>query len=1496
VKAIPHQDKGHSMRAILGTAFILTCFWNTPVLAAAQLRKEKSPLPQATQQAMNRGLSAAKQKEWALAIRYFSEARRKSPQTPKIIYYLALAHANAGGHELTAIAWFRAYLSVAPNSPVIAKVRKQILDLEIKSEGRALKLLHMAVRSARTLKSKWSRQSQLSAISGIMARLGDLTSAKAVAKESKSQGAWLAIALEQAQAGDWVGAESTLGKVKESTSRSYTQSKFVKIKTETGDIKGAQELAAKITYDKAKVDAYLQIARTQLKKGNKAETLSTLGRCIAVAGTIKDPSEKYYEILKIQIKIGELDRAMKLAARITSKNSRSWAYWHIAGKKLADHDWKDALRIAKLSPSNDLLWPGLYGKIVSEQIKVGDLDGARQTAKRISEKDKDGEKSKAYFNLAEAYLKTNDKPSATNFLKKSEELGSQKAKYTIPIGYVECGQLWLKIGDRREAQRSLERARTAINGIKDDFWKDHSLRKILDLELRLGNLTGALEIAKVIKAGYNRDNAYREIATLHAKTGNFPLAVELAANIDASYSRSNTFSRIIAQQMLAGKADAAMKTAAKLTGESERNYAYATIVHAQIQNGYLTAARKTTALITKKDKKNSHLLRDVSTGQIAVGNASGALETVLTIPDNKIRTGGLKYLAIAQAEDGDFTGAAKTAAMITSSYYRSWAQNSIVNGLVKAHQISEAISTAKSISFPAWRSDAWRTIASSLLHLGDHQRTKQATDQAASSARLDNGYENRGNKLSALARSHHLISSLDKQRKLLTEAARAFSRMTSAEPARGRFGMLATDWLTLGDRLRAEQALELKLCTVPRINKYWRQATYINIAEALARMGNLWGASEVVEKLPERERPRAYMKIGGVLTDLGDIELLKEFPDTLKPALRISMHLATARTQLKSVDKSGALRSVALARKVGTEIPEQKNIIDNLLKNLAEIQAQAGETKAALKDLNLISAPATRLEAIKSVAKYLLEAKQTKNARRLLTKAVTMVPASENRRKKMGHYKNLAELFKKAGDRRGAARLAAQAGKVLEEGKRENDSQLDDLRLMLVQIQVAASDFSRARKTLKIIRQVDNRIRAIKAISEGLGEKGNLPEALKLIQTMYRQSERDASLKAIASKLIAAGKTKKAIKLTESINEAMRSEVLGKIAARQAQAGDIDAAAKTHAMKKTVAGCAMNYDPLSLARADRAYHLNSLKKYPEAIKLTSSITDQELRARVARTILDSRAMEDDQAGMLKAAALLPKGDLRIPLAKISLVEAQLKLGQVKTAVAIALQITDKTCRTSALLAVVFKKIRIEDIKEAKALATKMPDEVSRIRVLLAVAQGYLKTDRPESCNKLLQSATAAIANLDSDFARARCLTAVAKLYGSAGDKDTSNKTMQLAVKAAGMVTADPAKAWAQRIVAGDFGEKATGKKPPSTNKLQPHEELKAWIKFIDQHLKADLHRDLPGFLQSIKGKSSTDMVKAIAGGGRSIVDAMKQMEKLEKELAAKRQPFTVKPE
>ncbi|MBI4826699.1 MAG: hypothetical protein HY807_09835 [Nitrospirae bacterium] len=93
-----------------------------------------SDLPPEAETAIKEGGKAAELKQWEAAIEHFNNALiNGGERSPRVNYFLALAYDNAGGRDLHAIARYRAFLSLSPDSPKAGEIRQRIALLETRA-------------------------------------------------------------------------------------------------------------------------------------------------------------------------------------------------------------------------------------------------------------------------------------------------------------------------------------------------------------------------------------------------------------------------------------------------------------------------------------------------------------------------------------------------------------------------------------------------------------------------------------------------------------------------------------------------------------------------------------------------------------------------------------------------------------------------------------------------------------------------------------------------------------------------------------------------------------------------------------------------------------------------------------------------------------------------------------------------------------------------------------------------------------------------------------------------------------------------------------------------------------------------------------------------------------------------------------------------------------------------------------------------------------------
>jgi hypothetical protein len=370
------------MRAIL-IALTLTL----AVLPAPAQTTAPAPLPPEAQAGVDKGVLAAKQQDFVLAIRYFQDARKLAPRAPEIYYDLGLAESRIPGRELRAIAWFGAYLTANPTAVNVAAVNDFISGLQIKNQGNINRL----IKTAQDAASQPGNEGHLDDVARLWLETGDLAAALKTAdlNHSATDSDTIAsnkgralnnIAEAQAKAGDTAGARKTFEAalqtgelIQETYIKGSLQQDIARAQARAGDIAGAQKSATLINYGafsgsegvKSKFQSF--IAETQAESGDIAGAKETLAVALKIANSIQDAYEKpdaLEEVVKVQAKLGDIPGAKEtLAAALKVSSS-------IGGRQIIGM---------------------LNFDIAKAQLKAGDFAGARESLMKYAASNPDPE-------------------------------------------------------------------------------------------------------------------------------------------------------------------------------------------------------------------------------------------------------------------------------------------------------------------------------------------------------------------------------------------------------------------------------------------------------------------------------------------------------------------------------------------------------------------------------------------------------------------------------------------------------------------------------------------------------------------------------------------------------------------------------------------------------------------------------------------------------------------------------------------------------------------------------------------------------------------------------------------------------------------------------------------------------------------------------------------------------------------------------------------------
>lgn len=395
-----------------------------------------------TNEAMERGLLAAKEKEWVLAIKYFKEAQEKAPLEPKILFNLALASDKTGDRLLFSLAYYRVYLVLAPDAENAKQVATRIRELEVKLEAEAQNFIRKAKEALKQVEVKDSGVCY-AGIARAMIGVGDIPGALSFALTNpldvytKGYDFGL-IAAAQAQAGNFEDAKDT-----------------------------ARKLASAATDD---------LARS-----------SALDR---ILGVVSDG----------QANKNDFSAAKKTTESISGIATRNYCYEHIAESQAEAGDFAAAEQTVTFIKDDDDCLSQTYSFIAKAKAEAGDLAGAKkyiQLAKEsvvkaaasvyLEASSHDGPRLKiAIAELAageiDAAKKTFDTLTKEEYTIRSYTLDFNRA---LALALAKSGKV--------------SEAKKVVSGMSDFYFKAKTYKMIVELQIKNKDIPGAQSTVDIIE-------------------------------------------------------------------------------------------------------------------------------------------------------------------------------------------------------------------------------------------------------------------------------------------------------------------------------------------------------------------------------------------------------------------------------------------------------------------------------------------------------------------------------------------------------------------------------------------------------------------------------------------------------------------------------------------------------------------------------------------------------------------------------------------------------------------------------------------------------------------------------------------------------------------------------------------------------------------------------------------------------------------------------------
>lgn len=428
----------------------------------------RADIPPAAQEAVNKGLLAAKEQEWEIAIASFEEARKVAPDAPELFGYLGTAESKIPGRELRAIAWLGAYLAANPRAANASAVKEAIAGLQIKVEGNITRMVKL-VEDADAL----IPDTPVRAVEGLGGQHYTTSS-----DDDREKGLYWAAEL-WGRAGKPDEALRVVNRVGHGHKDNQLLQLLVRAQLVGGFLGDAKQTAALIDDGFYWFESAQEIAIAEAKSGDISAGRSTLSAVVRRVEQEKAEGRQiwYGDIVETQITMGDLSAAAETARLVQDID-----YGYVAQRKVAE-----------------------------AKLKSGDIDGTKQ-ALAFARTHLDQDRAKAFSGKEDPYWRDN------------------RLEH-IPDRYLEISRLYWEVGLCADARRSLEIAKDAADRLKEADIVGGVQLRVAYAALRFGDLRSTLVAISRIVDPEMKDIAANELVTRQLAAGDISGARKSAGMI-----------------------------------------------------------------------------------------------------------------------------------------------------------------------------------------------------------------------------------------------------------------------------------------------------------------------------------------------------------------------------------------------------------------------------------------------------------------------------------------------------------------------------------------------------------------------------------------------------------------------------------------------------------------------------------------------------------------------------------------------------------------------------------------------------------------------------------------------------------------------------------------------------------------------------------------------------------------------------------------------------
>lgn len=426
----------------------------------------------------------------------------------------------------------------------------------------------------------------------------------------------------------------------------------------------------------------------------------------------KAASRALREVVKNAVSAGFYDIATELIARIPEAGEKSRARAELVKAYARSKKFDEALRLAMTL--GDAKSKGVALRSIAEyEARYEGLDAALETLQMISDP---SERDRAYSTVAGIRAGVGDSDGAMTLLNSIKSQRTRDATVARIATIQERGGavsiealagLILDPTFRDDALRDLilsEAARlgvdvadSSINRIESDAARAKAYESLVFLQIRQGDLDGALARAQSIHQEDARFRALQAIAVAEVRSNGAVSARNIANLIGDFEMRETTFGKIAQRAAVYGQHDGAIATIQFIDDPTERAMAFANVALTQARYGQDRSARILVQDATRElSRVDSAREKARAQGVVAevfaeTGDSDSAMSTAAGIANSSLRDVTFQRVALSFAKVNEPALAEQSAQQIERDTTRERALDSVATTLASKVSLTDAM-------------------------------------------------------------------------------------------------------------------------------------------------------------------------------------------------------------------------------------------------------------------------------------------------------------------------------------------------------------------------------------------------------------------------------------------------------------------------------------------------------------------------------------------------------------------------------------------------------------------------------------------------------------------------------------------------------------------------------------------------------------------------------------------------------------------------------------